>query len=415
MRPPVNKSLKFSLAFDLGTTTLAGWLCDNQGRILARQRTANPQAELAADIVSRLELARAGRGAELQQALADGVEILIAALLRDASVQRARIGRAALAANPGITHLLAGQPVDSLIFPPHRPVFRGGEIVSAAQLTINLACDIFVFPLVSGYVGGDLAAFLFGAESVRPGTLFVDIGTNAEIALFDGRRWRVTSVAAGPAFEGGEIACGMPWKAGAVDDVQVVGDRLQLHVVEDGLPRGLCGSGLLAAVAAGLESGLIAADGTLAAPDVIETNLARYLAESSKGRALRLYRDAHTELVLTQDDIRAFQLAKGAVKAGIACLLQKAGVAKEDVGDVILTGSFGTSLQRKTLKKVAMLPENMVEKVRFEADGVLRGVRRFLIMEEGELAVGKLAASLHPYPLSGTPAFEKAFIAALNF
>jgi uncharacterized 2Fe-2S/4Fe-4S cluster protein (DUF4445 family) len=406
---------QYSLALDLGTTTLAGWLCDNQGHILARQRTANPQAALAADIVSRLDLARAGRGVELRQVLADGVETLIAALLRDAGVPRTRIGRAALAANPGITHLLAGQPVDSLIFPPHRPVFRGGEFLSAGQLAIDLPCDIFLFPLVSGYVGGDLAAFLFGVESVRPGTLFVDIGTNAEIALFDGRQWRVTSVAAGPAFEGGEIACGMPWKEGAVDDVQVVDDRLQLHVVEGGLPRGLCGSGLLAAVAAGLESGLIAADGTLVPPGAIETNLSRYLREDGEGRALLLYRDAHTELVLSQDDIRAFQLAKGAVKAGIACLLQKAGVAEEEVGDVILTGSFGASLQRKTLKKVAMLPENMVEKVRFEAEGVLRGVRRFLILEEGEQAIGKLAASLHPYPLSGTPAFEKAFIAALNF
>jgi len=411
----VNKSLTYSLALDLGTTTLAGWLCDDRGCILARQRTANPQAELAADIVSRLELASAGRGAELRQALADGVEKLIAALLREGGVQRAHIARAALAANPGITHLLAGKPVDSLIFPPHRPVFRAGRAVPAAQLAMNLSCDVYLFPLASGYVGGDLAAFLFGVKSVAPGTLFVDIGTNAEIALFDGRRWRVTSVAAGPAFEGGEIACGMPWKAGAVDDVQAVGDRLQLHVVEDGLPRGLCGSGLLAAVAAGLESGLIAADGTLVPPGAIETNLSRYLRENGEGRALRLYRDAHTELILSQDDIRAFQLAKGAVKAGIACLLQKAGVAEEDVGDVILTGSFGTSLQRKTLKKVAMLPENMVEKVRFEADGVLRGVRRFLILEEGEEAVGKLAASLHPYPLSGTPVFEKAFIAALNF
>jgi len=285
----------------------------------------------------------------------------------------------------------------------------------ATRFGLDLPCSIYLFPLVSGYVGGDLVAFLFGQDEPAAATLYVDIGTNAELALYAAGRRLVSSVAAGPAFEGGEIACGMMRGPGAVDAVRVAGDRLQLTLVGTSAPRGICGSGLVTAVAAALDGGLMDRAGTLRAPGEVTTNLARYLTEKNGQRALRLYRDAAVELFLTQDEIRAFQLAKGAVHAGAACLLERAGVRAEELGEVVVTGAFGAALGRETLKKVAMLPESMIEKIRFETDGALRGVTRFLTTAGAETRVAQLAAALRPYPLSGTPAFEKAFIAALNF
>ncbi|MDO3378793.1 ASKHA domain-containing protein [Geoalkalibacter halelectricus] len=405
----------FSLALDLGTTTLVGRLLGGDGAVLAEGRCANPQGVVAADIVRRLEAARYGRAAELQGLLAEGIGALTDGLLQQAGVPRERLGAVALAANPGIAHLLAAESVEGLLFPPHRPVFRGGAYYPASRFALDLACPVYLFPLVSGYVGGDLVAFLFGQDQPGVATLYVDIGTNAELALYAEGRWLVSSVAAGPAFEGGEIACGMQRGPGAVEDVSIAADRLVLKTLGEGPPRGICGSGLAAAVAAGRAGGLIDAAGTLRLPGEVATNLARYLGERQGQRVLRLYRDARTELYLAQDDIRAFQLAKGAVHAGVACLLRRAELPAEALRQVVVTGAFGSALGLETLKKVAMLPESVLEKVRFEGDGVLRGAVRFLSTPGAAARVAKLAASLRSYPLSGTPAFEKAFIAALNF
>lgn len=403
------------MALDLGTTTLVGRLLGASGAVRAAGRCPNPQGVVAGDIIRRLEAARDGRALELQEQLAGGVRTLSGELLRQAGAGREELAVVAIAANPGIAHLLAAEPVESLLFPPHRPSFRGGAFFPATRFGLDFPCPVYLFPLVSGYVGGDLTAFLFGRGEPAEATLLVDIGTNAELALYAGGNWLVSSVAAGPAFEGGDITCGMQRCAGAVEGVRLVEDRLVLEVVGQGVPRGICGSGLVAAVAAGLAGELIDEAGTLRAPEQVATNLARYLGERDGQRVLRLYRDAATDLYLTQEDIRAFQLAKGAVHAGVACLLERAGAHPEALREVVVTGAFGTALGRKTLKKVAMLPESVIEKVRFEVDGALQGVERFLTTAGAESRVAQLAAALRPYPLSGTPAFEKAFIAALNF
>lgn len=405
----------FFLALDLGTTTLVGRLLTVAGEVAAESRLPNPQIGVAADIIRRLEAARSGQAQELQQLLVQGIHALTDELFRQAGMTADRLQTAAIAGNPGITHLLAGEPVERLLFPPHRPSFRGGQFYPAERFGLAFAGLVYLFPLVSGYVGGDLVAFLFGSPESREPTLYVDIGTNAELALFAGDLRLVSSVAAGPAFEAGEIACGMPRRDGAVEEVRVVADRLQLKVVGEGAPLGLCGSGLVTAVAAGLEGGLIDAAGTLLAPAQVATNLARYLDVKEGGAVLRLYRDARIELLLTQDDLRAFQLAKGALRAGIECLLERAALSFADVNAVVVTGAFGTALPPAILKKVAILPDSVIEKVRFEADGVLRGACRFLCSTGAESLVEHMAETLRPYPLSGTPAFEKAFIAALNF
>jgi uncharacterized 2Fe-2S/4Fe-4S cluster protein (DUF4445 family) len=147
----------------------------------------------------------------------------------------------------------------------------------------------------------------------------------------------------------------------------------------------------------------------------VSTNLAHHIVEGPEGLFLRLYRDAAVDLRLTQQDIRSFQLAKGAMRAGIDCLLAKSGLAAGEIDQVIMTGAFGFSLAPETLKRVAMLPENMVNKVLFVEAGVLAGCSRFLLDSRGADRVRALADSLRPYPLSGTPAFEQAFLHALDF
>lgn len=401
------------LALDLGTTTLAGRLLDAQGRTLAEGKVANPQRVLGADIIRRLEAALAGEGERLQGLLLDGITALLSDLLRTAGARRQEITAAALAANPGVTALLCGDDLHPILFPPHRP--RNLSLRTLDLPALRLPVPLTVFPLLSGYVGGDLIACLYGLAPSTGLTLCIDLGTNGEIAIQSDDGWLATSVPAGPAFEGGEISCGQLATAGAISNVSSQGDRLQLEVIGGGLPTGLTGSGLFALIAIAIKNGLIDHSGRIVAAAEVESNLARYLRPEGSAQALCLYRDARREIVVTQADIRAFQLAKGAVRAGIDALLARADTPAESVTQVIVTGAFGLSLDRERLKSVAILPAVMVEKALFVPGGALAGVERFLLQSEGCAQLQALTAKIRSYPLSGTPAFERAFLAALNF
>jgi len=403
------------LALDLGTTTLGGCLLAEDGRWLASARALNPQRELGADVLRRLEAARDGRGEELQRLLGVGIDSLVDALCNDAGVERSQIVRAAAAANSALTVLLRREPVDSLLRPPYRPADLGGSELDLGGAGAAGLPPLYLFPLAGGFVGGDLVAFLYGQPAPAQPTLYVDIGTNAELALFDGHRWWTSSAAAGPAFEGEGITAGMGFAPGAISGVELDADRLQLQVEGGGAPRGICGSGLVEAIAAARTGGLLGADGTFVDPGSVTSNLARYLVADGEGFALQLYRDARARILLTQQDVRNFQLAKAAVLAGVECLLARAGVGPDQIAAVILTGAFGFSLVPPALKRVAMLPVKMIDRVRFAPGGALAGVCRLLQSPSGHNEVEAFARRLASYPLSGTPAFERAFIEAINF
>jgi len=403
------------IAFDLGTTTLHGVLLDSKGAVLARSSTLNPQGRLASDILTRLELSDRGRGVELQSLLCDGIRALLSDLLPHATPLPGTIVRAAAAGNTAICHLLQNLPVASLIAPPYRPAQRGMVSIPPSALGLDLPVPFELFPSVSGYVGGDLVAFLMCRPLPQEPTLYVDIGTNAEIALFTGKESFVTSVAAGPAFEGGNISCGMPYGQGAVEAVRWDVETLHLRTVGAASPKGLSGRGLVELVAAALEGRLIDTTGRIVSPQEVPDNRCRYLVPSGEAFAFRFYRDASSQFLLTQEDVRNVQLAKGAVRAGIACLLERGGLREEDVRDVIMTGAFGVSLSAKSLKRVAMIPEKMVDKVRFLPDGVLEGLSRYLTEKGDTVDPEELAGRLRPFPLSGTPAFERAFLSSLDF
>ena len=392
--------MKRPIVLDLGTTTLAGRLLSASGELLAEKQVANPQREEGVDILVRLQKAHDDGGERLQSLLVEAIRLLIAELLDDAGCAAESVVSIVAAGNPGMSCLLQNLPVGSLLFPPHRSPYKGLAYIPVSELDFGVPSPLEVFPLATGFVGGDLVAVLLGVEmltcaarvdslnrfssstvqrfnnsTVLPGTLLIDIGTNAELALWGGDRWWVTSAAAGPAFEGGNIGSGMIMADGAVTDVRLVDDRLQLTVSGEGPPRGLCGSGLAALVAAARQGGLIDTTGRIFAADEVETNLGRYLVEQDGSWSICFHRDASGELLLTQDDVRNFQLAKGAVRAGIDVLLERGGFTPKGVSQVLVTGALGTALPVEVLKRVALLPEAMLDKTSFIANGVLAGLR----------------------------------------
>ncbi|GFO66079.1 ASKHA domain-containing protein [Geomonas paludis] len=414
----MSSSKGLAAAFDLGTTTIAASLVDPAtGTRLAVTGAMNPQRRWGTDVLARLT---AGGDPEtlreMQAALAAEMERMTGVLLDQAGASPADLTQVAIAGNPSMETIALALPVDSLAHPPFRPLFSTGKSVTTLDLGWSRDYPCYLLPLPGGFVGGDLLAFLFGLpEAPAAATLFLDVGTNAEIALFDGERYLATSAAAGPAFEGGNLKCGMAALPGAVSGVEIKGDRLLLSTIAGAPPRGICGTGVLDTVAALLEQGVIDPTGRLLPAAEIESNLGNRVQEVNGMPAFILHRDAKSLVYLDQEDIRALQLAKGAMRGGMEILLGKANLSMDDVSRVVLTGSFGAVLSPDVLKKVGIFNEKMVRITGFIKEGALAGVERVLLATDGREQMEALAQMVRVIPLSGTPLFEKHFLANIDF
>lgn len=410
----------YAIAFDLGTTTLAASLVElGSGRRCAMDGSLNPQRSFGADVVARLDAAVHDTSAASAMTGLVRAELgrLAQSLLQQSGVGEKPVRLAAVAGNPAMQHLLLGWPVETLVRPPFRPRQTTGLTIAAAELDWAFCEQVYLFPQPGGFVGGDTVAFLFGCQQQAPSSpaLYLDMGTNGEMALDDGQTLWATSAAAGPAFEGGNLSCGMAALRGAISDLSLDDDRLQTSVLGGGRPLGICGSAVIRLVAALRRKGIIDRSGRLLTPTEISSNLATRLMERAGELAFVLHRDAQGQVVLTQGDIRQLQLAKGAVRAGLDVLLERARIRCDALQDLILTGSFGAVLEPQDLKTVGIFSEEMVEKCRFVSEGALAGVERFVLHPEGVAAVESLAARCRVVPLSGTPLFEQKFLEQIDF
>ncbi len=420
----MKSSDRFAIAFDLGTTTIAASLVDRQwGTRLAATGALNPQREFGADVVSRLEAAlRSPENLRIQSLQINReLECLTRELLTTAGLPPGEVGVIAIAGNPAMEHLLMGLDVGSLAFPPYRPLFFAGSRIRTTELGWELEFDAYLFPLPGGFVGGDLVAFLHGCDITMPCSMgsgpciFFDLGTNGELALVDGDVIYATSAAAGPAFEGGNLSCGMAALPGAISGVSLAADRLVLTTVGDITPAGICGSGVMETVETLLRAGVMDHTGRLRQAEEIGTNLANRIRNIGGETVFVLYQDAQRLVYLSQNDVRQVQLAKGAVRAGVDVLLERSGIPHDAMREVVLTGSFGAELRPETLKNVGIFTEKMVDIARFVRDGALAGVEKAICAPDGFAAVDDLARAIRVIPLSGTPAFEKHFLAEMNF
>ncbi|HJV67064.1 MAG TPA: ASKHA domain-containing protein [Geomonas sp.] len=414
----MSSSRSLAVAFDVGTTTIAASLVDPASAArLAVTGALNPQRPWGADVLARLTAAADPEAlSAMKGALALEMEHMAEELLGKAGAEPDHLVSVAVAANPAMEHIALGLPVASLAYPPFRPLFSQGRNATTLDLGWRRAIPAYLFPLPGGFVGGDLVAFLFGlGDEATPGSLYLDMGTNAEMALFDGERFLATSAAAGPAFEGGNLSCGMSALPGAVSSVTIEGERLRIRTIGGAPACGICGSGVLDAVAALLAAGVIDRTGRLLPAAEIPSNLGNRVQEVDGTRAFVLHRDARRLVYVSQDDIRALQLAKGALRGGMEILLQKGGLSLDDLAEVVLTGSFGAVLSPEMLKNVGIFSENMVKISGFVREGALAGVERLLMEADGAAKVETLAARIRVIPLSGTPLFEQRFLANIDF
>lgn len=294
------------LAVDLGTTTMVCYLLDHTGKEIAVASALNPQVVFGADVISRIQVAMGGKQKELCQCVRLGISELVREVCGKALASPEGIQRIALVGNPCMQQLLLDISLENLVKIPFTPVLTGLQTVPAKNiLPVCSNAEFAVIPDISGYVGADLIGCVLSTEMYKSEevSLIVDIGTNGEMVMGNKYRMVACATAAGPALEGANIRFGMRGSEGAIDHVYWVQGKLEVHVIGDVKAKGICGSGLIDAIAVMLEHGMINHRGRILSGDT----------EFEGDRACYLTKD----ICLTQNDIRQVQLAKGALAAGI--------------------------------------------------------------------------------------------------
>jgi uncharacterized 2Fe-2S/4Fe-4S cluster protein (DUF4445 family) len=409
------REVPLGLAIDLGTTTVAAFLTmlDN-GEVCAAGGALNQQTIYGADLISRLAVARANpQNAERLHKLAlASINGAIDTLNLSDSL-RARIERVVVVGNVGMHHLLLKLPVASLAVMPFQPYSTAAVRKATALMGGIFPAGALVSlpPLIGGFVGSDaLACLAYFDFDQPPGPMAaVDLGTNGEVMVTDGKHILTASTAAGPAFEGVNISCGTRAVDGAIVDARLEGDSLALTTIADAAPVGLTGSGLLHLAHALRQVGVIEPSGRFASPPPL---LAGRIDMDGRG-ARRLSLTADGQLALTQWDVRELQKAKGAIRAAIDSLLARLGLVPADLTRLILTGSFGGQIRVDTVLALGMIPPVRRENVVSIANGAGLGAATFL-SDDGFARAEALAARAEQIDLDQDPNFNMNFVHAMT-
>ncbi|MBE6580690.1 MAG: DUF4445 domain-containing protein [Ruminococcaceae bacterium] len=389
--------LHYGAAIDIGTTTVAAKVFDVNGICLADTACLNPQIGFGADVISRIEAALDGK----QQALADAVRgALNDALctLKEALPQNGEIDRIVITGNTAMLHLLTLTATEPLSHAPFQAKRLFGETLSARDLGLVDAAEgatVYLPPCISAFIGADTTCALLASGICRDTktALLADIGTNGEMALWREGHLTVCSTAAGPAFEGVGISMGMRATAGAVNAVAIVNGRLHATTVGDLPPVGICGSGLVDAVACLLE--------------LEELDESGYLADERIAVAPPVY--------LTSQDIRALQPAKSAISSGILTMLDARGCTVEDVESFCVAGCFGSYLNLSHAERIGLIPKGLSPKAKVIGNAAIEGAAMLLLDKRAADEADRIAREAQLLELATNPVFADAFMANMLF
>lgn len=422
---PGKRTKSLGVAVDMGTTTLAVYLCDLQsGEILASAASVNPQRRYGEDVISRIALAdkREDGLAVLHQLLIDGINYLLGRCVERIAASPEDVDEVTLVGNTTMERIFIGFHPHGLGVSPYLPVLSSPRDLRAAEvgLRLNPGTNLYLFPVISGFVGGDtIGAIIADAPFLRGEIcLIVDIGTNGELVLGNRDGLWATSCATGPALEGAQISCGMRAVSGAIHQVDIDPStgRLTWSVLGDGdniLPLGICGSGLIDAIAVMRKIGVLLENGRLkeGMPGVIcdEKGIGReyVLVPAEKSGTGK-------NISILLKDVRQFQLAKSALFVGIELLMKHSGV--KSVARTVLTGAFGTKFNWKHAVDIGMLPQQAVTGEVLSLDN-LAGVGAIMALLDRKQRdeAARLASTTRFIELAMDPEFNTRFPEATVF
>jgi len=385
VRPLVLDEVALSAAIDIGTTTVVVQVYDDAGRLCGSAAELNPQSSVAADVMGRINAALNGKAKLLQQQI---LETLKRQLQEAAGEHYDHLEKMVITGNTTMLYLLTGRSPESLATAP----FEADHLFDEEAEILGI--PTLLPPCISAFVGADITCALL-ASGICEGhdtALLCDIGTNGELALWHKGTLTVTSTAAGPVFEGAGIVKGMLGQSGAIESVTFENGRLVCRTIDDLPARGICGSGLIDAVAAGLEAELIDDTG--------------FLEEDP----LPLM----DGICLYAQDVRSLQLAKSAVASGIGALLHYADLTPKDVARCVIAGGFGKHLNLKSASRIGLLPGTLAENADVIGNAALAGAAMLLLPETREHA-RSLAQKAKHIELGGDPTFNELYIENMMF
>jgi len=419
----------YGVAVDIGTTTLVGTLVElNSGADIAIEARLNPQTSYGDDVISRIRKCREEEGglSLLQRVIVGALNDIVDKLVLESKINRNDIYEVVLAGNTTMQQIVCGIDPSALGEMPFVPAFTNALEFDSADLGLDIHHNgkIYVFPQIGGFVGGDTVAGLVASRlSAKEGTiLFVDIGTNGEILLKHKERIMATSVAAGPAFEGARISCGMRATSGAIEKV-VINDDIAINVIGNARPAGICGSGMIDLTAELLRVGALDPTGRLLTPSELPANLPKPLSkrfmEQDGSVNFLLAQKSETisgqPLFITQRDIREMQLATAAIRTGINILLGMEKLGPSDIDGVLLAGAFGNFIRRNHACRMGLLPAIPRDKISFIGNASLMGAKRALLSVTEKENAANAAKKVKHVDLSLSPEFQSEFGASMIF
>ena len=407
------------LAVDIGTTKVAAYLVDLEtGETLARQSAMNPQIHYGEDVVSRIFhcMEHADGRVALQAEIAATLNELVEAMHRSTNCRREQVVEAVVVGNTAMHHFFAGLPVQQLGLLPFVPAVSEPMEIPASQVGLKLAdgASVYLPSNIAGYVGADHVAMMLATEAyhAEDTVMAVDIGTNTEISLVAGGRIRCCSCASGPAFEGAHLREGMRAAEGAIERVQIEAGRIHLYTIGGRPPVGICGSGILDAIAEMIKAGILDERGVLSssAPGVRGDGRASEFVLAPIGQT-----GIGRDISINRRDIHEILLAKAAIRTGIEILLLEAGIDAGQIDRFIVAGAFGTYLDLRSAIGICMFPDLPLERFSQVGNAAGSGARQMLVSDQARQAARDFAGQMEYVELTIHPEFKNIFLQAMDF
>lgn len=459
-----NGKEELATACDIGTTTVACHLLSlKTGRALVTTAYPNIQRSYGADVISRIEAAKSDKLEEMRAAITGQIQQMINECLSRCGRENGRIRQLVIAGNTVMCHLFTGLSPESIGRAPFMPQEYFGRNYKGGELGFANVDDIYIMPAVSGYVGGDITSDMLYIDMYKTTAciqntgvsksdttgqdiltanelqqnrlehdkqdtgklvqrekemLILDIGTNGEMVLGKSNDYTCCATAAGPAFEGAEIELGMSAVSGAISRVWIENDHIQVEVIgadrekgQTATAKGICGSGLIDALYVFLSLGLIDETGRIKTHRQVPYKYHRYLGDDEEENDCIFLTD---DVYITQDDIRKLQLAKGAVAAGIAVLMQARGLKCDDIGQVFIAGGFGSVLDKHSAAGIGMIPAELVDRTVAIGNAAAGGAMIAAINPNAEKRLDEIAKSMKYIELSSDKNFSDEYIRQMN-
>jgi uncharacterized 2Fe-2S/4Fe-4S cluster protein (DUF4445 family) len=418
----------YGMAFDIGTTTVVGYLIDlKTGETLSCVSGLNPQTVFGGDLISRITFAaeKTTNVKKLHQRIATFLNDLSEYACGQSGIARTDICKVVVVGNTCMHHLFLGIDPTPLGSAPYRPVIEEAHqcLARACGLRLHEKAQVYMLPIIAGFVGADTVGMILSSTlGSRTGNcIAADIGTNAEVVLKTDQGLIACSSPAGPALEGGQIRDGMRAALGAIDKV-IAEQDIVVHTIGDAPALGICGSGLIDAVAVLLDLGIINKTGRLLLepngplPDAIAARLRNgkdgtpefvLVWASQSGNRL--------DIVLRQDDIRQLQLAKAAIMSGVDALLQQRGLERSDIDAFLLAGGFGNYINIRSARRIGLIPDLANDRIHYIANAAGLGAQMTLLSAQSRAAAENIARKTKHLSLAGYQGFQKMYLGAMGF